>query len=649
MEKLKRGIHLDFHTLPGIYNFGESFDAEVFAERLKNANVEIINAFFQCNIGHVYYPTKIGVPYPDMKGDMFGDIVRECRKRGIRVVGYTNTAINHVQAILHPEWQRVDSEGRVLQHERTITSSFFRTMCYNSDGYRKYLSSLIREVIELYDIDGIFADCMTPSPFCHCPKCTREMIEEGLDVTNENHVRYFAHKKFFEFAHLIRSSVPEGKLVQQTGVPFDWDGAQDVSTHGELECLPAGRWGYDFFGPQVAYMRKCRDQILYMSGRFHYNWGDFGGYKSKASMENDCYDALSQGVQVSIGDHMHPAGNLDKKLYEDIGEIYSRVKAYEAWTDDAVYRSEIGILNDKTAVTKDEMRGGLGRNPSVRGAARMLAELKYGFDILNEDMDFTPYKLLILPDDLYMSENLQKKISAFLENGGKVIASGSAGLNEEKTDFACKEWNFIRFDGIDEHNVSFFTDAVRTRPTAMYRPGIRMTSGYKTADYVKPYFNRHFDGIHGYRYVPPEKATGQAAIAEKEGICHICFRIFESYYFEAYAVHKQLLDEIIRRFLPVPLLKTEGIPSTARVTLTGTEAYELLHVKTSFPEKRGHAMSVIEEHVKLPAGECISVKGAYKAVYRLPEKTPIAFAEDGAYTKVHLPEIDGYAMFLLEK
>jgi len=648
LQKLKRGIHIDFHTLPGIYNFGEGFDAEVFAQRLQDAHVEIINAFFQCNIGHVYYPTKIGVPYPAMQGDMFGDLVRACHKRGIRVVGYTNTAINHTQALLHPDWQRVDSEGRV-RRENTITSSFFRTMCYNNDGYRNYLSALIKEVIELYDIDGIFADCMTPSPLCHCAKCTRDMLAEGLDVNNENHVRYFAYKKFYEFAHMIRDAVPEGKLVQQTGVPFDWDGAEHVSTHGELECLPAGRWGYDFFVPQVAYMRKCRDQILYMSGRFHYNWGDFGGYKSVASMENDCYDALSQGVQVSIGDHMHPAGNLDEKLYKDIGNIYARIKAYEPWTDSAVYRSEIGILNDKTVITKEEMRGGLGRNVSVRGAARMLAELKYGFDILNEDMDFTPYQVLILPDEIYMSDQLKDKLSAYLAKGGKVISSGTAGLNCEKTDFACKEWNFIHFEGMDDHNVSFFTNELYTRPIAMYRQGIRMSSEYKTAEYIKPYFNRHFDGIHGYRYVPPEKTTGQAAIAEKDNVCHICFRMFESYYFEAYHVHKLLLSEILQRFIPNPLLRTEGIPSTARVTLTGTDAYELLHIKTTYPEKRGDAMNLIEEHVMLPAGKTVYVRGHFSAAYLLPDKKPVSIETDGIYTNVTLPEITGYAMILLDK
>ena len=59
MYPMKRAIHLDFHTLPGIYNFNEGWDPKVFADRLKEAGVEYVNAFAKCNLGFAYYPTKI--------------------------------------------------------------------------------------------------------------------------------------------------------------------------------------------------------------------------------------------------------------------------------------------------------------------------------------------------------------------------------------------------------------------------------------------------------------------------------------------------------------------------------------------------------------------------------------------------------------
>ena len=63
LKPIKRAVHFDFHTMPGIDNFGEKFDAEKFAEQLDKAHVKYINMFARCNIGFSYYPTKIGIPY----------------------------------------------------------------------------------------------------------------------------------------------------------------------------------------------------------------------------------------------------------------------------------------------------------------------------------------------------------------------------------------------------------------------------------------------------------------------------------------------------------------------------------------------------------------------------------------------------------
>lgn len=643
--ELKRAIHIDFHTMPGIYDFGHDFDAVEFAETLEKAHVTIINMFFQCNIGYVYYPTKIGVPYPNMKGDMFGDVVRECHKRNIKIVGYTNTSLNHTQALLHPEWCRIDESGHINNMERG--SHFFRTMCYNNPGYRAYLSSLIKEVFEKYDIDGIFADCMNPNPYCHCPKCTADMKRLGLDIHNENHWRYLAYKSFYEFARMIRDAVPEGKLCQQTGVPFDDPKVMDVSSHGEVECLPSGSWGYDFFGTQVAYMRKFRDPILYMTGRFQSSWADFGGYKGKISLENDCFEALQNGAQVSIGDHMHPARNINRAMYKDIGEIFERVMEYEPWIDNTKYLAEVAILNDETYIGKEEMRGGLGRNVSVRGAGRMLQELKYDFDVINENLDFAPYKLIIVPDEIYLSEHLEKKLEAFVESGGKVLSSGWAGVRDGA--FPMPAWQFIQVDGKEETEDSYYTLPEDEMVRSMYAGGILMHAEDGQGQHIPPYFERGWNGEHYNAYLPPEKPSGHCVVAQRGNVCHISFQIFRAYFMKAAVFHKKLVASILEELLPNPQVKCRNIPSTARVTLTGAEDYNLLHIKTSYPEKRGDKMCIIEEHVVLPAGREVYVRGEYRDVYRLPEKTPVDFTVEDGYTKVILPEICGYDMFLLEK
>jgi hypothetical protein len=66
--KLKyRQIHLDFHNSPLIYNIGENFEPEKFAEIMKKANVNSVTFFAKCHHGMSYYKTKVGKMHPALK------------------------------------------------------------------------------------------------------------------------------------------------------------------------------------------------------------------------------------------------------------------------------------------------------------------------------------------------------------------------------------------------------------------------------------------------------------------------------------------------------------------------------------------------------------------------------------------------------
>ena len=644
MDKIKRAVHIDFHTMPGIYDFGRAFDAKVFAKRLKDSHITIANVFAQCNIGFSYYPTKTGIPYPYMKGDMFGAILDECHKVGIKVVAYINVGLNHEQARKHPDWCRVDSEGRIIRGDRT--GNFFRTMCYNSNGYKEYLLNVIKEICN-YDIDGLFCDCMVLEP-CYCNSCTEDMKAKGYDIKDDDNVLKFSYEVMLDISKAIRDIVPKNKYLYLNGMPYD--AVKDLDSHIEVECLPSGGWGYDYFTAQASYARNLQKNVIYMTGRFQASWGDFGGFKTKASIENDLYDALCQGLQVSVGDHMHPAENLEKDLYDTIGNIYKKLELYEKWTDNAVYLSDIGIIRDKAAYNKAILPD------EIKGITRMLSELKYSFDIINEDMDFHRFKLIILPDSIEMTDDLASKLQLYLNNGGKILSSGFAGINNDKSAFALDDYRFLTFEGIDESNSSYYRyiKPIGIEPDmkwAIYEHGILMTAKdeeNKIALYVKPYFNRHWDGFHGFFYTPPEKETGYSAAAMNDNVCHICFKVFSAYYKYASLFHKNLIGFVLKQMLSEPIIKAVSMPSTSRVTATGTDAYTLIHIKVTYPEARG-LVDIVEEHNVLPAGYKVSLRGKYSAVKRLPDEKPVDFIYENGYTIFELPEIVGYDMFIAYK
>lgn len=636
MKKLKRAVHIDFHTMPGIYDFGREFDAADFARTLSDAHVTLINMFAQCNLGFSYYPTKIGKPYPGMRGDMLGSVLDECHKRDIRVVAYINIGLNHEAARCHAEWCRLDSEGRIIRGDRT--ANFFRTMCYNT-AYGSYLLDLIREIMR-YDVDGLFCDCMVLEP-CWCNKCTEDMTARGIDITDRSAVTAFSHEVMLDISRRIRELVPQDKLLILNGMGYDE--VDDLQSHIEVECLPSGGWGYDYFIPRASYARNLHENTLYMTGRFQASWGDFGGFKSKASIENDVYDALCQGVQISVGDHMHPARGLEKDIYAVIGEIYGKVKKYEQWTDEAKYKADIGIV---------VRRGGMG--PEQQGAARMLSELKYSFEIVNEDMDLSRFRLLILPDETTVNEKLLVKLRAHMQKGGSLLSTGFGGLTTDRRGFAPGLYDYIEYCGADSNNSSYFHTNEKICEADMdydmYVQGMLMKTddAFSAASYVKAYFNRHWDGFHGYFYTPPEKENGYTAAALRGNTAHICFKVFTAYNRTASVFHKKLVASLIGRLLPDPFISAPDMPSTSRVTLTGTDSYDLLHVKTTFPEPRG-PFDIVEEHVVLPAGRRVSVRGEYENVCLLPERTPVLFEAKEGRTDITLPEITGYAMFLLTR
>jgi len=637
MNSIKRAVHFDFHTMPGIYDFNRDWDAAAYAQRLADAHVTYINMFAQCNLGFAYYPTKIGIPYPGMKGDMFGDLLEECHKRGIRVTAYINVGLNHEQARRHADWCQVNKDGQILWGNRD--GSFFRTMCYNAPGYRKYLLDTIAEICA-YPIDGLFCDCMGLRP-CYCTKCTDDMLERGIDLNDEKAVTDFSYEQILKISADIRDILgPDRNLMLNAGVHWD---LRKLEKHIEVECLPSGGWGYDTFPKQAAYARNIQDTVLYMTGRFQAGWGDFGGYKTVASIENDCWDAVMNGCGLMIGDHMHPAEIEERDIYRDIGNIYAKFMRYEPWTDKCSYLPEIGVLTDS--------KGPL--NESYAGLARMLGELKYNFDIVNVEGDFSRFDVLILPDDLRCDEKLTLKLRAHRAKGGKILTTGFSGLIPGDSMWAL-DYRFA-YEGHDPSNVSYFTFKNLPEGTADmrwsdYSEGILMKAAPDDvlAEHWKPYFNKGWNGQHGVRYVPPEKKTGHAAAAIHGNTAHIAFRIFDAYAQHAMREHKRLVQQILEQFIPEKLLKTERLNSTARVTATGCDEFTLVHCKVDYPEVRGK-MGIVEEHNVQAAGAKISLRGEYKSVCILPDETPLEAVYENGYTTVTLPEFTGFVMLKFER
>lgn len=72
-------------------------------------------------------------------------------------------------------------------------------------------------------------------------------------------------------------------------------------------------------------------EVIGMTGKFHTQWGEFGGFKHPNALRYESAVTLANGAKICVGDQMHPCGRLDRATYRLIGEAYREVEQKEPW------------------------------------------------------------------------------------------------------------------------------------------------------------------------------------------------------------------------------------------------------------------------------------------------------------------------------
>ena len=137
-----------------------------------------------------------------------------------------------------------------------------------------------------------------------------------------------------------------------------------------------------------------------------------------------------------------PRGDLYQPVFDLIGKVYHEVEKLEPWLRDAIpWGQEIAILTPVlNSMAMDD------KFVSLSGAARMLQEAHMQYTIINQNMNFSRYKLIIMPDIMTVDGELAEKLKDYIKQGGKIISSGISGLNTDENDFALADWG-VKYQG----------------------------------------------------------------------------------------------------------------------------------------------------------------------------------------------------------
>lgn len=285
----------------------------------------------------------------------------------------------------------------------------------------------------------------------------------------------------------------------------------------------------------------------------------------------------------------------------------------------------------------------------------MLLEGKMLFDVIDTEHEFSTYKVLILPDYVEVGDELRGKLQSYLQQGGKILATGWSGLNPEGNAFAIDLG--VRYLGTNPYRPDYFRpffqpESLGEASYIFYAQGqkIELDGGTLLGRREDPYFNRDAFTFCSHQHTPSSFTYGGPGMVESGSGIYIAWNVFEDYATKGSLILKEAVLHALNRLLPGKTLQT-SLPAQGIVTLQEQKEEKRLvnHLLYASPVRRGEGIEVIEDIVPIyDVRASVRTASPVSRVYLAPQMTPLPFSyEDGTVTYT-VPVLECHQMVVID-
>lgn len=646
MEPLRaRQVHLDFHTSPLIPEIGREFSRENFQQALREGHVSSITVFAKCHHGLCYYPTQVGTMHPHLDFDLLGSQLDAAHEIGVHAPIYITAGWSDLDAQTHPEWRCRRQDGSLTgtnydleaESETEKPACSWIDLCLNDGSYAHHIYQLTREICQRYrQVDGLFFDICFLQEACYCDECREGMRQMGLDPNREEDARRYyilKHQAFMEnCGKILHEYHPDATLFFNSGGADQYRPEyHGGSTHFELEDLPTAWGGYDKMPPRAKYFSHTGKHYLGMTGKFHTEWGEFGGYKLPEAL---CYETaamMSYGARCSVGDQLHPSGKMELETYRNLGKAYGYVEQLEPYCLDGETVSTLGVVLS-------------GNAQSDQGILQMLLESQQEFDLVLGD-NYDPFDVVIFPDCVTLTDAGVSALTRFLDRGGRVLLTGESLVKNGQ--FQIDTGALYQGHGAYRQDYLLPGDSVSQgmvrAPLLCYESAARLqvTDGEVLAETLPPYFNRTYGHYCSHRNTPyqPVQETLPALVRKGGVLClaHWVGRMYQEY---GSAYHRRYFLNALALLYPHPVVEVD-LMTSGRISLIRQRKQNryCLNLLYAAPAQRNR-VAVIEDLPELrEIPVTVRVPEAICAVALGPEQIPVPFTQDALGVHFEVPRL----------
>ncbi len=425
-------IRLVQTNFPEVY---ASMDVDAYVQSVVDASANTV----LFNTGGIVanYQTKLPFEWknPYMKErDFVGELIEKLHKKGIKFIArFDFSKVDPTIAAQKPEWLYVGTNGKNLEFNRTVAA------CINGGYYQEYAFEILKEVINNYQIDGIFFNMMgytgasydgTSYGICQCEKCKKRfMAATGLKLpagNNDPAMREYrrfqqetSNELYTKVTGFIKEQNPDLVIYNYNDVGTSWIASESGAS-----------------------MREGVDNIYHATNNVKRTLGSYKdrtpvnlimgfqaiGYRNIMSSPNllrtwwleDMLHGAPVGFVV-VGTLVHYE---DRLFIPIVNELFRFHKTNEKLFTNVQSVNNIALIQ--------------GQGGEYQGMMKLLSEEHIMYDVIIPSLlgsDRTPRKLeeydaLILGDITNMSDDLVALLDDYVQNGGKLLVTGGTSTND---------------------------------------------------------------------------------------------------------------------------------------------------------------------------------------------------------------------------
>ncbi|OGV69836.1 MAG: hypothetical protein A3K19_28960 [Lentisphaerae bacterium RIFOXYB12_FULL_65_16] len=574
-ETSYRKLFFDFHSAGAAVGLASAFDAERWAERLVEANVQAVSVFTKCGFGYSFYQKgRVRYQHPHLPAglDMLEAQINALHKRGLRAIGYYHTFNSEPVAHDHPDWIERDADGK----PRGIS------ICLLGPLAREWMLPHIAEIVTHYDVDSMFFDGTYAHSPCYCQTCQANFAQAsgGLTIPKDKKdpawPRFVAWKltAFRDLRQAICDTIHRHRPEVVVSINWVYAPRMPEMVPDGIGALVADISPEDqvFNGSYFsAYWATLGRPFDIMNSAFLQWWGDWG-CKPAVAMQQEVATTLAHGGLTWIGYQMKQDFDVEPAVMAELGKTLGFVREREPLLAGAVPVPHLAVLHSTQAHFAADSVEFMVSEKASRGAHKILTESMIHHHFLNEEAllkRLSEFKAVILPDQRCIAPELAAALDAWVKDGGVLVATALTGtLDAEFKDtgrFALEDLLGVRRDGVYDQSHAYLeiTDP-RLAAGALDMPHLaeaKSVFAKPTADDVqvlarlrKVYLRS--DGKFLLRWSPVGDDSGYPAITlrrvGKGWAAYIATDVFHAYRIKNQWTLKHIVANLLRLMIPDP-------------------------------------------------------------------------------------------------